>query len=142
MNTKQQYHKINEFIQSQYQRISNHTPVVSRSNNITRVGAYTIYLRDNLWQVQGEKFCARFYQKKLAILSAAFMVKKIYKTVAEIRNLDLSYDILLNDQDFYKKRLKYAPDNPIIQDRLSRADSELSRLNQYFGELEKKVNLQ
>jgi len=54
---------------------------------------------------------------------------------------DQQLDIFLEDKNYFSIRLKQK-DNPVMSDRLSRTENELSLLEQQLLELEKSLSLQ
>ena len=80
-------------------------------------------------------------QRRLAILTAALVAKRMHNDISSVSVIDRQLDIYLEDQNYFRIRLKSNPENGIAADRLGRVDSELDLLNQQIHLLEKSVAL-
>lgn len=145
MNTQQQYNKIQQFIQQNYQEFNNSGElVVQQIESGFKVGNFTIVSLENGWQIQNQSGAVLYelHQRRLAILLAALLSKKKYEQAQVAAGIDRKYDIFYSDSRLYEHKLLFNPDNCIYADRLTRAKNELETLSKQISELEKTACLQ
>jgi len=135
--------KIKKFVTEEYDHLPNKGAVIVKSvgsgyviNNIE------VKLNGNIWHVIKDKtIISVLRQRRLAILTAALVAKRMYRDASSVSVIDRQLDIYLEDQNYFRVRLKRNPENDVTADRLSRVDSELDLLNQQIHLLEKSVAL-
>jgi hypothetical protein len=135
--------KIKKFVTEEYNHLPNNGAVIVKTvGNGYVVNGVEVKLNDNLWHViKDKKIISVLRQRRLAILTAALVAKRMHKDISGVYTIDRQLDIFLEDQNYFRIRLKQKPTNSIVADRLSRVETELDLLNQQIYLLEKSVAL-
>ena len=135
--------KIKKFVTEEYDHLPKRGAVIVKSvGNGYVVNGIEVKLNDNSWHVIKDKTVINMLrQRRLAILTAALVAKRMYQDISSVGVIDRQLDIYLEDQNYFRIRLKSNPENGIAADRLGRVDSELDLLNQQIHLLEKSVAL-
>ena len=143
INESKTLKKIKKFVTEEYDHLPNKGAVVVKSvGNGYVVNGIEVKLDDNSWHVIKDKTVINMLrQRRLAILTAALVAKRMYQDISSVGVIDRQLDIYLEDQNYFRIRLKNNPENDIAADRLSRVDSELDLLSQQIHLLEKSVAL-
>ena len=143
INESKTLNKIKKFVTEEYNHLPNKGAVVVKSvGNGYVVNGIEVKLDDNSWHVIKDKTVINMLrQRRLAILTAALVAKRMYQDISSVGVIDRQLDIYLEDQNYFRIRLKNNPENDIAADRLSRVDSELDLLSQQIHLLEKSVAL-
>lgn len=143
INESKTLNKIKKFVTEEYDHLPNKGAVVVKSvgkgyivNNVE------VKFNGDLWCVIKDKTTITVLrQRRLAILTAALVAKRMHNDISSVSVIDRQLDIYLEDQNYFRIRLKSNPENGIAADRLGRVDSELDLLNQQIHLLEKSVAL-
>jgi len=140
---KHNFNKITQFITDSYNTLPTKGVVVVKSvRNGFMVNNILVRQNNNLWVVeQNNTALGSFRQRRIAILFAALASKKRKLDCNKMAGFDQQLDIFLEDKNYFSIRLKQK-DNPVMSDRLSRTENELSLLEQQLLELEKSLSLQ
>ena len=135
--------KIKKFVTEEYDHLSKRGAVIVKSvGNGYVVNGVEVKLDDNSWHVIKDKTIINVLrQRRLAILTAALVAKRMYQDISSVSVIDRQLDIYLEDQNYFRIRLKSNPENDVAADRISRIDSELDLLSQQIHLLEKSVAL-
>ena len=135
--------KIKKFVTEEYDHLPNKGAVVVKSvGNGYIVNNVEVKFNGDLWCVIKDKTTITVLrQRRLAILTAALVAKRMHNDISSVSVIDRQLDIYLEDQNYFRIRLKSNPENGIAADRLGRVDSELDLLNQQIHLLEKSVAL-
>ena len=140
---KQQFNKIAKFITDSYTDMSKRGNIIVKSvGNTFVVNDIKIKNINGLYNVErGKTMLSTFKQRRIAILFAALLTKKRYYDSRKMVAYDSQLDMLLDDKERFKRRLKKQY-NPIIDDRLENVEVNLDLLEQQLRELEKSLRLQ
>ena len=143
INESKTLNKIKKFVTEEYDHLPNKGAVVVKSvGNGYIVNNVEVKFNGDLWCVIKDKTTITVLrQRRLAILTAALVAKRMYQDISSVGVIDRQLDIYLEDQNYFRIRLKSNPENDVAADRLSRVDSELDLLNQQIHLLEKSVAL-
>ena len=140
---KYQFNKITKFITDSYNDMSKHGNIIVKSvGNTFVVNDIKIKNNNGIWNVEKDKATiSTFKQRRIAILFAALVCKKRYFDSNKMVAYDYQMDMLLDDKECFKRRLK-TKYNPILDDRLENVETNLDLLEQQLRELEKSLCLQ
>lgn len=140
---KQQFNKIAKFITDSYTDMSKRGNIIVKSvGNTFVVNDIKIKNVNGLYNVErGKTMISTFKQRRIAILFAALLTKKRYYDSRKMVAYDSQLDMLLDDKERFKRRLKKQY-NPITDDRLENVEVNLDLLEQQLRELEKSLRLQ
>ena len=143
INESKTLNKIKKFVTEEYNHLPNKGAVVVKSvGNGYIVNNVEVKFNGDLWCVIKDKTTITVLrQRRLAILTAALVAKRMHNDISSVSVIDRQLDIYLEDQNYFRIRLKSNPENGIAADRLGRVDSELDLLNQQIHLLEKSVAL-
>ena len=143
INESKTLNKIKKFVTEEYDHLPNKGAVVVKSvGNGYIVNNVEVKFNGDLWCViKDETTITVLRQRRLAILTAALVAKRMHNDISSVSVIDRQLDIYLEDQNYFRIRLKSNPENGIAADRLGRVDSELDLLNQQIHLLEKSVAL-
>ena len=143
INESKTLNKIKKFVTEEYDHLPKRGAVIVKSvGNGYVVNGIEVKLNDNSWHVIKDKTVINMLrQRRLAILTAALVAKRMYQDISSVGVIDRQLDIYLEDQNYFRIRLKSNPENDVAADRLSRVDSELDLLSQQIHLLEKSVAL-
>jgi hypothetical protein len=143
INESKTLNKIKKFVTEEYDHLPNKGAVVVKSvGNGYIVNNVEVKFNGDLWCVIKDKTTITVLrQRRLAILTAALVAKRMHNDISSVSVIDRQLDIYLEDQNYFRIRLKSNPENGIAADRLGRVDSELDLLNQQIHLLEKSVAL-
>ena len=143
INESKTLNKIKKFVTEEYDHLPNKGAVVVKSvGNGYIVNNVEVKFNGDLWCVIKDKTTITVLrQRRLAILTAALVAKRMYQDISSVGVIDRQLDIYLEDQNYFRIRLKSNPENDVAADRLSRVDSELDLLSQQIHLLEKSVAL-
>ena len=143
INERKTLNKIKKFVTEEYDHLPNKGAVVVKSvGNGYIVNNVEVKFNGDLWCVIKDKTTITVLrQRRLAILTAALVAKRMHNDISSVSVIDRQLDIYLEDQNYFRIRLKSNPENGIAADRLGRVDSELDLLNQQIHLLEKSVAL-
>lgn len=140
---KYQFNKIAKFITDSYNDMSKRGNIIVKSvGNTFVVNDMKIKNSNGVWNVEkGKTTISTFKQRRIAILFAALLTKKRYFESHKMVGYDHQLDMLLDDKERFKRRLK-TKYNPILDDRLENVETNLDLLEQQLRELEKSLSLQ
>jgi hypothetical protein len=140
---KYQFNKITKFITDSYNDISNRGNIIVKSvGNTFVVNDVKIKNTSGSWSVEKDKsIISYFKQRRIAILFAALICKKRYNDSHKMIAYDHQLDMLLDDKERFKLRLK-TKYNAVLDDRLENVETNLDLLEQELRELEKSLSLQ
>jgi hypothetical protein len=140
---KYQFNKIAKFITDSYNDMSKRGNIIVKSvGNTFVVNDIKIKNSNGIWNVErGKATISTFKQRRIAILFAALVCKKRYTDSHKMVAYDHQMDMLLDDKERFKRRLK-TKYNPILDDRLENVETNLDLLEQQLRELEKSLSLQ
>jgi len=140
---KQQFNKIAKFITDSYNDLSKHGNIIVKSvGNTFVVNDIRIKNDNGVWNVERQKtVLSTFKQRRIAILFAALVTKKRYIDSHKMVAFDHQLDMLLDDKERFKIRLK-TKYNAILDARLENVETNLDLLDQQLIELEKSLSLQ
>ena len=140
---KYQFNKIAKFITDSYNDMSKRGNIIVKSvGNTFVVNDIKIKNSNGNWSVERQKtMLSTFKQRRIAILFAALLTKKRYYDSRKMVAYDHQLDMLLDDKERFKRRLK-TKYNPILDDRLENVETNLDLLEQQLRELEKSLSLQ
>jgi len=140
---KQQFNKIAKFITDSYNDLSKHGNIIVKSvGNTFVVNDIKIKNDNGVWNVERQKtMLSTFKQRRIAILFAALITKKRYIDSHKMVAFDHQLDMLLDDKERFKIRLK-TKYNAILDARLENVETNLDLLDQQLIELEKSLSLQ
>ena len=145
INESKTLNKIKKFVTEEYNHLPNTGAVIVKSvGNGYVVNGVEVKLNgdDDSWCVIKDKTVITVLrQRRLAILTAALAAKRKYNDISSVTVIDRQLDIYLEDQNYFRIRLKNNPENDITANRLSRVDGELDLLSQQIHLLEKSVAL-
>ena len=143
INESKTLKKIKKFVTEEYDHLPKRGAVVVKSvGNGYIVNNVEVKFNGDLWCVIKDKTTiTALRQRRLAILTAALVAKRMHNDISSVSVIDRQLDIYLEDQNYFRIRLKSNPENGIAADRLGRVDSELDLLNQQIHLLEKSVAL-
>jgi hypothetical protein len=143
INESKTLNKIKKFVTEEYNHLPNTGAVIVKSvGNGYVVNGVEVKPNDNSWCVIKDKtIIAELRQRRLAILTAALVAKRMHQDISSVTVIDRQLDIYLEDQNYFRIRLKRNSENDVAADRLSRVDSELDLLSQQIYLLEKSVAL-
>jgi hypothetical protein len=143
INESKTLNKIKKFVTEEYNHLPTKGAVIVKSvGNGYVVNGVEVKLNDNTWCVIKDKTTITVLrQRRLAILTAALVAKRMHRDISNVSVIDRQLDIYLEDQNYFRVRLNRNPENDIVADRLSRVDGELDLLNQQIYLLEKSVAL-
>jgi hypothetical protein len=135
--------KIKKFVTEEYNHLPNKGAVIVKSvGSGYVVNGVEVKPNDNSWYVIKDKtIITVLRQRRLAILAAALAAKRKYNDISSVTVIDRQLDIYLEDQNYFRIRLKNNLENDVAADRLSRVDGELDLLSQQIHLLEKSVAL-
>jgi ubiquinone biosynthesis protein Coq4 len=83
-----------------------------------------------------------FNNQRLAVLTAALTVRKLYNQVQTIATMDSKLTTLKHDKSLFEIMIAKDHKKELFEDRYSRTIFELSQLYERIIELEKSVHLQ
>ena len=143
INESKTLNKIKKFVTEEYNHLPNKGAVIVKSvGSGYVVNGVEVKPNDNSWYVIKDKtIITVLRQRRLAILAAALAAKRKYNDISSVTVIDRQLDIYLEDQNYFRIRLKNNLENDVAADRLSRVDGELDLLSQQIHLLEKSVAL-
>lgn len=142
MAQNQTLDKIKQFVENQV-NITKNSIVIQETDSGYRVNKYDVRKADAGWKIIDKNNCELFSFRSLriAILTAALLVKKKYCQVDSVPYYDLRLETLRNDKKFYEMKIDHDEKTDLFEARLCKTMQDLEYLNISLSELEKSVGL-
>lgn len=135
--------KIETFVKDQIDS-SKSSVIITETANGYRVNNYSIKLANDHWFVSNssDEITYKLRSQRLAVLYSVLAIKKKFRLIAIIDNLDCQLYTLKHDKKLFESMISNDYKTELFENRLSRTLNELSGLYQQISELEKSVGLQ
>lgn len=131
--------KIQHFVKDQLNR----NIVITNINNGYKINNFKVQFHDRTWTLfdSNQKVLGTYLNKRLAILSAVYAVRKDVNSLQYITGLDNYLYTLKHDVRLFEYRINKKKENKVAEDRYSRSLFELDQLYNDIRRLEKSAGL-
>jgi hypothetical protein len=135
--------KIQTFVKEQISSTQS-SLVITETVKGFKVNDLAVHQIDSAWIIKSANgsIIGHFKNRRLAVLTAALTVKKLYKFLHIVSQLDNQLTFLKHDKALFERNIDRKFKKEMFEDRYSRTIFELSQVYEQIFELEKSVHLQ
>jgi hypothetical protein len=135
--------KIQTFVKEQISSTQS-SLVITETAKGFKVNDIAVHQIDSAWIIKSANgsIIGHFKNRRLAVLTAALTVKKLYKFLHIVSQLDNQLTFLKHDKALFERNIDRKFKKEMFEDRYSRTIFELSQVYEQIFELEKSVHLQ
>ena len=135
--------KIQTFVKEQISSTQN-SLVITETAKGFKVNELAVQQIDSAWLIKSANgaVIGQFKNRRLAVLTAALTVKKLFKFSHVVAQLDNQLTSLKHDKVLFEYNIGRKFKKELFEDRYSRTIFELSQVYDQISELEKSVHLQ
>jgi hypothetical protein len=137
------FNKIQTFVKEQINSPQG-SVIITETANGYKVNDLYVQQTDSAWIVKNNRKIelGRFKNKRLAVLSAALTVRKMFQFSQLVALLDVKLTNLKHDKSLFENKIAKSYKKELFEDRYSRTSFELSSVYNQILELEKSARLQ
>ena len=142
MTSNNALNKIETFVKAKVQNPG--SVVITETAKGYRVNNLRVQQRQNAWVITDTKGIDinQLHSQRLALLSAALIIKQKYNANKVVNHLDSTLLILKHDRNLFEANISKKNKPELFEDRLSRTLSDMDNIYYQISELEKSAGFQ